>query len=136
MVWTVYCHKHFSTEMQKQKKQNQTYSIQIYWWKQIEAFLPQDVLMASRNSAYFHLLSSYFLTSGWAFVAVTCGALNSWKQHKQNQMKKKNTDSFSYTRHLTCLTLKLELLKVPWNYKLSGTKMRISTYQSKNKKNK
>lgn len=65
--------------------QRELHSVQIYGWKLIKAFLPQDVLMTSRNSAYFHLLSSYFLTSAWAFVAVTCGALNPWKQHKQNQ---------------------------------------------------
>lgn len=52
-------------------------------------------------------------------------------QTKPNE--EKNTDPFSYTRHLTCLTLKLELLKVPWNYKLS-IKMRISTSQSNIKK--
>lgn len=55
----------------------------------MKVFLPQDVLMASRNSAYFHLLSSYFLTSTWAFVAVTCGLLN---RHMETTQTKPNEE--------------------------------------------
>lgn len=36
---------------------------------------PQEVLMASRSSAYFHLLSSYFLALAAALEAWTCGPL-------------------------------------------------------------
>jgi len=36
---------------------------------------PHEVLMASRSSAYFHLLSSYFLAPAAALVAWTCGPL-------------------------------------------------------------
>ena len=39
------------------------------------ARLPQEVLMTSRSSAYFHLLRSYFLTPAAAFVACTCAPL-------------------------------------------------------------
>lgn len=37
--------------------------------------LPQEVLMVSRSSAYFHLLRSYFLVPAAALVACTAGPL-------------------------------------------------------------
>lgn len=45
--------------------------------------------MASRNSAYFHLLSSNFLTSAAVFVADTCGALD---PKQQQQIKQKTNE--------------------------------------------
>lgn len=42
--------------------------------------LPQEVLIASRSSAYFHLLRSYFFTPIAALLACTCGPLGTQNQ--------------------------------------------------------
>lgn len=47
--------------------------------------LPQEVLMASRNSAYFHLLRSYFLTPAAALVAWTWTPLRWEDERKGNE---------------------------------------------------
>lgn len=45
------------------------------WWQTQPWHSPHEVLMASRSSAYFHLLSSYFLAPAAALEAWTCGPL-------------------------------------------------------------
>lgn len=47
----------------------------MQWWQTKPWHSPHEVLMASRSSAYFHLLSSYFLAPAAALEAWTCGPL-------------------------------------------------------------
>lgn len=49
--------------------------------------------MASRSSAYFHLLSSYFLASAAALVAWTCGPLSREDETRTTQRSQRTESS-------------------------------------------